>query len=127
MSSDQPDTDFTIKLIDVYPHSDGLPDGFAMNLTDGIFRMRYRAGWDREVFMESGEVYMVKVHAFDVSNLFARGHRIRVDISSSNYPRFDINPNTGNPCGDTSDSRVAINTVHCSADYPSRLLLDVEG
>jgi putative CocE/NonD family hydrolase len=126
VSSDRPDTDFTVKLIDVYPRSAELPDGFAMNLSDGIFRMRYRSGWDREVFMKKDEIYAVEVHAFDVSNLFAKGHRIRLDISSSNYPRFDVNPNTGKPSGDMSDPKVAHNTIFCGGDCPSRLVLDVE-
>jgi putative CocE/NonD family hydrolase len=125
VSSDCPDTDFTVKLIDLYPQTTGLPQGYALNLTDGIFRMRYREGWDREVFMDADGIYRIQIRAADTSNLFREGHRIRVDISSSNYPHFDINPNTGNPSGDMRDRRVARNNVHCNALHPSRVLLQV--
>jgi putative CocE/NonD family hydrolase len=125
VSSDQPDTDFTIKLLDVYPPSDDWPQGFAMNITDGILRARYREGFDREVFMQPGEVYRLEIVAFPTSNLFRKGHRLRLDISSSSYPQFDINPNDGGPQGFPGALRVAINQVHCDAEHSSRLLLHV--
>ncbi len=125
VSSDRPDTDFTIKLLDVYPPSEELADGFAMNLTDGIFRMRYRQSWERECFMEKGAVYRIQVTAADTSNLFRKGHRIRVDVSSSNFPRFDINPNTGNPTGDMRNPQVARNSVHCGNSHASRVTIRI--
>ncbi len=125
VSSDCPDTDFTAKLIDVYPPSRDWPEGFAMNVTDGIFRVRYRDGWDREAFMEPGSVYRIVVRPFATSNLFMPGHRLRIDISSSNYPHYDINPNNGGPEGNAEAPRVATNRVHCSARYPSRVRLPV--
>ena len=94
-----------------------------MNLTDSIFRMRYREGWDSECMMKFGEVYRINIVAADTSNLFRAGHRIRLDISCSNYPRFDVNPNTGNPSGDLSDPVVAENIVRSGPDFPSRIVL----
>lgn len=125
VSSDCPDTDFTAKLIDVHPPNADYPDGFAMNITDGIFRLRYREGWDRETRAEAGAIYRIEIQPFAVSNLFKAGHRLRLDISSSNYPQFDINPNTGAPEGCTDEFRVAMNQVHCGGSHPSRLSLPV--
>ena len=125
VSSDCPDTDFTVKIVDVYPPSEAWPGGFAMNVTDGIFRLRYREGWDREAFMEPGGVYCITVRPFATSNLFRAGHRLRVDVSSSNYPHFDINPNTGGPEGGSDRPRIATNRLHCSVQYPSRIKLPV--
>ena len=125
VSSDAPDTDFTAKLIDVYPSNEDYPQGFALNLTDSIFRMRYRSSWERPEMMKPGEVYPVTITLYATSNLFAKGHRIRLDISSSNFPRFDINPNTGEPLGRNTRTQVALNTVHHSADHPSHVVLPV--
>jgi uncharacterized protein len=111
ISSSTPDTDFTAKLIDEYP------DGFALNLVDSILRVRYRDGWDHEVLMQPGQVYPIMIHLPPTSNLFTRGHRIRLDISSSNFPRFDVNPNTGEPVGRHTHSVVATNTVHFGASH----------
>ena len=96
-----------------------------MNITDGIFRARYRDGFDREDFMEPGGIYCLIIRPFATSNLFRTGHRLRVDISSSNYPHFDINPNTGGAQGGADKPRIATNRVHCSAGRPSRILLPV--
>lgn len=125
VSSDCRDTDFTAKLIDVYPPGPDYPDGFAMNITDGIFRVRYRDGWDRESMMEPETVYAIKIEPFAVSNLFQAGHRLRLDISSSNYPQFDINLNTGSPEGGAGRPRVAINRIHFGRRHPSHLRLPV--
>lgn len=125
VSSDRPDTDITIKLVDVYPPNEDYPAGYAMNLCDGIFRLRFHAGWEHEQALENGRVYRLEVHAFDISNLVACGHRLRIDVSSSNYPRFDVNPNTGKPTGDMDGMSVARNRLYCSADYPSNLRLKV--
>jgi predicted acyl esterase len=74
ISSDRPDTDFTIKLVDVYPPNEDYPDGFAMNVTDGILRVRYRRSWERPQLLEAGEIAAITVEAFPTSNLFKRGH-----------------------------------------------------
>jgi putative CocE/NonD family hydrolase len=125
ISSDCPDTDFTIKLVDVYPPNADYPEGFAMNVTDGILRVRYRDSWERPSIMMPGRVYPIRVSAFPTSNLFARGHRIRLDISSSNFPHFDVNPNTGEPEAKATSSRIATNRVWLDAARPSHVVLPV--
>ena len=125
VSSDCVDTDITIKLIDEYPPSADYPQGFAMNLSDGILRLRYRESWERPRMLVPGEVVQIEVEAFATANLFARGHRIRLDVSSSNYPHFDLNPNTAAEPGQWQHSRVARNRVHLDASHPSHLLLPV--
>jgi putative CocE/NonD family hydrolase len=123
ISSDAVDTDFTIKLLDVYPPNEDYPQGYALNLTDGILRCRYRSSWSDPTLMKPGEVYPIKVAAFPTSNLFKRGHRIRLDVSSSNFPHFDVNPNTGAPEGTGLERKVARNTVHMDAARPSHVVL----
>ncbi len=125
ISSDCPDTDFTIKLIDVYPPNADYPEGFAMNLTDGILRVRYRDSWEKPSMMTPGQVYEITVTAFPTSNLFARGHRIRLDVSSSNFPHFDVNPNTGEPEARATSSRVATNRLFLDRGRPSHVVLPV--
>jgi len=125
IASDCPDTDFTIKLIDVHPSTDDYPDGFAMNLTDGILRCRYRESWSQPGFMRKGHVYRITVDAFPTSNLFKAGHRIRLDVSSSNFPHFDANPNTGEPEGRATHTRVATNTVFADRAHPSHVILPI--
>jgi hypothetical protein len=125
IASDGPDTDFTIKLIDVYPPSPDYPEGYALNLTDGILRCRYRDSWEKPTMMTPGESYRIKVAAFPTSNLFKAGHRIRLDVSSSNFPHFDVNPNTGAPEGTGMTRRVARNTVFVDSGRPSHVLLPV--
>jgi uncharacterized protein len=120
VSSDRKDTDFTIKLIDVYP------DGVAYNLDETIQRMRYRNGYDQPVaWMEPGKVYPVTFQPMNTSNYFAAGHRIRVEISSSNFPRFDRNLNTGGNNYDETKGLVARNSVRHSRQHPSQLVLTV--
>lgn len=125
ISSDCPDTDFTMKLIDVYPPSLDFPQGFALNLADGIVRARYRASWERPSLMEPGEVCEVRIEPYPTSNLFKAGHRIRLDIASSNFPRFDANPNTGEPEGASRSTRIATNTVHMGPRHPSQVTLPI--
>ena len=96
-----------------------------MNLTDGIIRCRYRESWERPTLMVPGEVYEVEIAAFPTSNLFARGHRIRLDVSSSNFPHFDLNFNTGEPEGEATEARVATNTVFVDRTRPSHVLLSI--
>ena len=125
IASDAPDTDFTAKLIDVYPPSGDLPHGFAMNLTEGLLRVRYRDSWERPAPMVPGEVYAITIELFPIANLFCRGHRLRLDISSSNFPHFDVNPNSGEPEGEWQQPRIARNRVFVEAAHPSHLLLPV--
>ena len=119
VSSDALDTDVTVKLIDVYP------DGTAYNLDETIQRLRYREGYDREVFMEVGEVYEVRMSPLSTSNFFAPGHRIRIEVSSSNFPRFTRNLNTGGPVWSETEGVVAHNAIHHSREYPSVVRLPV--
>ena len=112
-----------MKLIDVYPPGEDYPEGFALNLTDGILRCRYRDSFESPAPMKPGEIYQVTVAAFPTSNRFARGHRIRLDVSSSNFPHFDVNPNTGAPEGTGLTRRVARNTVYMDATRPSHVVL----
>lgn len=125
VSSDCPDTDFTVKLIDEYPPNPDYPEGFAMNLTDGILRVRYRDSWEKPAFMSPGTIYPIRIDAFPTGNLFKRGHRIRIDISSSNFPHFDTNPNTGEPEARATSTRIATNRVHMDATRPSHVVLPV--
>ncbi len=118
-STDCRDTDFTAKLVDVFP------DGRAINLTDGILRGRYRNGTDRQELLVPGEIYEFNLDLWVTSNVFRAGHCIRLDVSSSNFPRFDRNPNTGNPFGLDAELRAAHQTVHHDGARPSRLILPV--
>ncbi len=119
VSSDAKDTDFTIKLIDVYP------DGKAYNLDETIQRVRYREGYEQEVFMEKGEVYKIDLTPMSTSNFFKKGHRIRIEISSSNFPRFARNLNTGGNNYDEVKSVIAKNVIHHSPKYTSQIRLPI--
>lgn len=125
ISSDCPDTDFTAKLVDVYPPSADYPQGYAMNLTDGILRCRFRNSWEKPEAMEPGAVYEITIEPFATANLFKAGHRIRLDISSSNFPKYDVNWNTGASDSGSRERRIARNTVHTSRTHPSKVLLPV--
>ncbi len=120
ISSDRKDTDVTVKLIDVYP------DGRAYNLDETIQRVRYREGYDKPpTWMEPGKVYKVALSPMTTSNLFDAGHRVRIEVSSSNFPRFDRNMNTGGNNYDETTGLVAHNSVHHSSLYPSSLKITV--
>ena len=119
ISSDVKDTDITIKLIDVYP------DGTAYNIDETIQRVRYREGYDKEVFMEKGNVYKVDLSQMSTSNYFKKNHKIRIEISSSNFPRFARNLNTGGDNFDESEGIIARNTIHHSKKYPSSITLPI--
>ncbi len=119
------DTDFTAKLLDVYPPSADFPAGFDLNIGDGIQRARFRESRTNEVLLQPGEVYPLEITLYPTSNVFKRGHRIRVDISSSNFPRFDLNPNTGEPLNDNRRRQIATNTVLHDAAHPSHIVLPV--
>ncbi len=119
VSSDVKDTDFSLKLIDVYP------DGRAYNLDETIQRVRYREGFDKEVFMEKGQVYKIELSPLATSNYFEKGHQIRIEISSSNFPRFARNMNTGGNNYDEDKGVIATNKVHHSVEYPSQIRLPI--
>ncbi|MDQ3516561.1 MAG: CocE/NonD family hydrolase, partial [Gemmatimonadota bacterium] len=120
VSSDAKDTDFTVKVLDVYP------DGRAYNLDESIQRMRYRDGYDKPLaWMEPGKVYKVVLQPLTTSNYFKPGHRLRIEVSSSNFPRFDRNLNTGGNNYDESSGVVARNAVHHSRRYPSQITITV--
>ena len=119
LSSDAPDTDITVKLIDVFP------DGRSMNMQEGITRVRYRDGFDKARMMSPGKVYEVPVDLHATSWYLQPGHRLRVQISSSNFPRFDRNLNTGGRNYDETKWRTAKNSMHHTAAHPSRLILPV--
>ncbi|HEY1935153.1 MAG TPA: CocE/NonD family hydrolase [Acetobacteraceae bacterium] len=123
VSTDGPDTDFTAKLIDVHPPSADYPGGYAMNLTDGILRLRYAEDPSAPHLRQPGELVRARITLFPTANLFLPGHRIRLDVSSSNFPKFDVNPNTGEPEGLARRRRVAVNSVFVDADRPSRVML----
>jgi uncharacterized protein len=119
VSTSETDTDFTGKLVDVFP------DGTARNLTDGILRLRYRTSLDRPALAKPGELYRVLVDLGVTSNVFLKGHSIRLEVSSSNFPRFDRNPNTGRTIADETELRKAQQTVYHDRHHPSHLLLPV--
>jgi putative CocE/NonD family hydrolase len=121
VSSSAVDTDFTAKLIDVYP------DGRAFNLMENILRVRYREGQTKEVWMHDGEVYPIHISLGATSNSFGAGHRIRLEVSSSNFPQFDRNLNIGGNNAEGTHWVTATNTVHHSTLYPSRLELPIVG
>jgi putative CocE/NonD family hydrolase len=119
VSSSARDTDFTVKLLDVYP------DGRAFNVQEAILRARYRDGFDTRVWMEPDGIYELSLDLHATGYEFQPGHRIRVDVSSSNFPRFDRNLNTGGNNYDETEGVVAHNTVHHSRQYPSQIRLPV--
>jgi len=118
-STSAPDTDFTAKLVDVFP------SGEARNLTDGILRMRYRNSLEKSELARPGEIYKLIIDAGVTSNVFLKGHCVRLEISSSNFPRFDRNPNTGRPIADEIVLRKASQTIYHDREHPSRIVLPV--
>lgn len=119
VASDKRDTDFTVKLIDVYP------DGRAFNVVDGIQRMRWREGFEAPKLMVPGEVYEVQIDLQATSNVFKKGHRVRVEVSSSNFPRFTRNLNTGKDNHQSTEYEIAFNTVFLGAEKASYITLPV--
>jgi hypothetical protein len=124
-SSSAPDTDFTAKLVDVYPPSRDFPAGVDLNVADSIVRGRYRGGPGAAELMKPGEIYELTIEMYPTSLVFRRGHRIRLDVSSSNFPRFDVNPNTGEPLNDQRRWAIAENAVYHDPRHPSRIVLPV--
>lgn len=125
VSSSALDTDLMVKLVDVYPPSPDYPEGYALNLTHGVLRLRFRDSFEAPRPLVPGEIYDVEIQLFPTSNLFAAGHRIRFDVASSNFPHFDVNPGTGAPAGELREAVVAINRIHVGPANPSRLVLPV--
>jgi putative CocE/NonD family hydrolase len=121
VGSDAKDTDFTVKLVDVYP------DGTAYNIDESIQRARFREGYDRQVFMQPGEVYELEISPMSTSAQIDTGHRIRIEISSSNFPRFARNLNTGGNNAEETEPVSAHNIVYHSAEYPSQIRLPIVG
>lgn len=119
VTSSAPDTDFTAKLVDVYP------DGRAINISDGILRLRHRNGTDREELLEPGRVYGIEVDLWYTAHVFRAGHRVRLEVSSSNFPRFDRNLNMGGPFGLEAEAQVAVQQVFHDPSRPSALILTV--
>ena len=126
LSSDAPDTDIFVQLQDVYPESETWPKGYRMNLCESIFRVRYRESFEKPVMMKEGEVVKVSFELYPTSNLVKAGHRLRILVSSSSFPRFDVNPNTGEPIGYHTHLRKAVNTIHHDPEHPSRIILPVK-
>ena len=119
VASSAPDTDFVAKLVDVYP------DGTARNLCEGIRRARYRDGTDHAELLPAGEVAEIEVDLIATANVFRAGHRIRLEVAASNWPRFDLNSQTGGPIAGETQLRSARQTVFHDAARPSRLVLPV--
>jgi len=124
-SSNAPDTDFTAKLIDVYPPNKDFAGGVDLNIADSIVRARYRHGPGKAEFLQPGQPEEFTIEMYPTSLVFQHGHRIRLDISSSNFPRFDVNPNTAEPLNGNRRWQVAENTVYMDAKHPSRIVLPV--
>lgn len=124
-SSSAVDTDFTAKLEDVYPASADWPGGFDLKITEGIVRARFRDSLTEEKLMEPGVIYPFTIRLFPTSNVFKKGHRLRVEVSSSNFPRFDVNPNTGEPLNEQRRSVVAENVIRHETAHPSAIILPV--
>lgn len=125
ISSSAVDTDFTAKLIDEYPPSEDYPEGYALNIADSITRVRYRGSRETATLMEPGRIYEITIEPQATSNYFAAGHAIRLDISSSNFPHYDVNPNTGEPLGRERRFAIAHQTVYSDAAHPSHIVLPV--
>jgi hypothetical protein len=125
LAGDGPDADIHAKLVDVCPPNEDYPDGFAMNLSEGVLRLRYRDSWETPRPMVPGEVYAVTIALFPVANRFTAGHRLRLDIAGSNFPHFDINPNSGEPEGSFAHPRSARTRIFTDRARPSHLILPV--
>lgn len=118
-ATDGVDTDWTAKLVDV------APTGYAKNLCDGIVRARYRESLTAPTLLTPNQVYQYEINVGVTGNVFRKGHRLRLEVSSSNFPRFDRNPNTGGDFGRESELRLAQQTVYHEQMYPSHLVLPV--
>jgi putative CocE/NonD family hydrolase len=120
-ASDAPDTDFFVRLCDVYP------DGRSFNICEGRLRARFRESSSQEKLLKPGEVCAFDLDLWSTSIILNKGHRLRVHVTSSSAPGFDPNPNTGEPFRQSTTTRVARNTLYCDGEHPSHLLLPVAG
>ncbi|MBB6452783.1 hypothetical protein HNQ94_001229 [Salirhabdus euzebyi] len=118
-TTDAVDTDFTVKLIDVWPN------GFAQRLTDGIVRARFRNGMETPELIEPNKVYKYEIDCWNTSQVFKKGHKIRVEISSSAFPKYDRNPNTGEPLGKSTNLKAAEQTIYHNKEFPSAIVLPI--
>jgi len=123
ISSDAPDTDFFVKLLDVYPSSSDYPNGYSLPVSEGILRTRYRNSFAKPTLMKAGESHQIEIAMMPTANLFKAGHRIRVYICSSNFPNYDINRNTGNP--NDRRWRIAENSIYHEAEHASYIVLPI--
>lgn len=119
------DTDFTVKLVDQYPPTTDYPQGYALILMDSIIRARYRNSLEKAEPLQPGKAYEFDINMWSTANMFKKGHRIRLDVSSSNFPRYDVNPNTGEPIGYETHTVIAQQTVYHDKEHPSRMTLPV--
>jgi putative CocE/NonD family hydrolase len=118
-SSSAPDTDFMAKLVDVWP------SGFVQRLCDGMVRARFREGMDRPSLIEPGRIYHFSIDCWNTSQVFKAGHRIGLEISSSAFPKYDRNLNTGAPLGRTTEMEVAEQRIFHDAEHPSAIVLPI--
>ena len=125
VSSDCPDTDIHIRLIDVHPQSEDKPDGVAINIAHGLLRLRYRNSWTEPELMTPGLVYPISIKLTPTANRFRAGHCIRIMVSSSSFPHFDANPNTGEPQGPAQKMQVATNHIHFGGEHRSWLSVPI--
>jgi len=127
LSSDAPDTDLFVMLLDLYPPSEDYPEGYRLNVCDSIMRARYRDSFSEPSFLTPGEPVRVAFDLYPTATRFVPGHRMQLLVSSSSFPRFDVNPNTGEPIGRHSSTRPATNTIHHSTEHPSSIVLPLRG
>jgi putative CocE/NonD family hydrolase len=120
------DTDFAIQLVDVYPPGTVQEEEYPLLITEGVVRMRYRNNRTVQALLEPGEVYDVAIELTPTSNVFKKGHQIRLQVSSSSFPQYDVNPNTGEPMGYDTHAVTAVQTIHHSERYPSCLVLPIQ-
>jgi len=118
-SSDAPDTDFFVRLCDVYP------DGRSFNICEGRIRARFHESFSEEKLLQPGEIYGFDLDLWSTSIIFNKGHRLRAHVTSSSASGFDPNPNTGEPFRRNTATRIARNTIYCDAPHPSHLVLPV--
>ncbi len=125
VACDTPDADIHAKLVDVRPPNEDYKQGFATNLCEGLLRLRYRNSWEQPSLMTVGDVYPIRIALFPTANLFQRGHLLRLDLAGSNFPHFDINPNSGEPEGAGRHPRPARTRIFVNRSRPSHLVLPV--
>ena len=119
------DTDFTAKVVEVYPPNQDFPEGVELNIADSIVRARYRDSLEKPTLMVPGDIYRFQIELNPTSLVFAKGHRMHLDISSSNFPRLDVNPNTGELLNQNRRTTLAVNTIYHDSEHPSEIALPI--